>query len=67
MMRTIVPMVCERLRLRFPGRPERPVQRATVLVPNRSGLAIASHHHRPSADHSGKTQDAVRDQPAYAA
>jgi cytochrome P450 family 135 len=30
-----------RFRLRFIGRPERPVLRATVLVPNRSGLAVA--------------------------
>jgi cytochrome P450 len=43
-IRTIVPLVLERVRLRFPARPERPVQRATVLVPNRSGLAIASRN-----------------------
>jgi cytochrome P450 len=38
---TVVPLVRERLQLEFPGRPERQVQRATVLVPNRGGLCTA--------------------------
>jgi cytochrome P450 len=37
----IVPTVLKMVDLEFPGRHERPVQRATVLVPNRSGLALA--------------------------
>ncbi len=35
----VVPAVLDRVELRFPRRHERPVQRATVLPPNRSGLA----------------------------
>jgi cytochrome P450 len=44
-IQAVVPLVLERLRLRFPRRPEHPVQRATVLVPNRSGLAVGSAPH----------------------
>ena len=40
-LRTIVPRVARQLQLSFPFAPERQVQRATVLVPHRSGLAIA--------------------------
>jgi cytochrome P450 len=36
----VVPMVLDKRHLRFPSRRERAVQRATVLVPNRSGLAL---------------------------
>jgi cytochrome P450 len=35
----VVPAVLDRVELRLPPRRERPVQRATVLPPNRSGLA----------------------------
>ena len=41
-LRRIVPVVLRRWRLRFLFPDERPVQRATVAVPHRSGLAIAS-------------------------
>lgn len=37
----VVPILRERIRLELPGRPERPVQRATVLAPHRSGLCVA--------------------------
>jgi cytochrome P450 len=36
----VAPMVLDKRHLRFPSRRERAVQRATVLVPNRSGLAL---------------------------
>src|SRR5436190_2504742 len=41
-MRAIVPLVMRERRIRFLGSPERPVQRATVMVPHRSGLAIST-------------------------
>jgi cytochrome P450 len=41
MLRTVVPVVMSRLELRPVGPPERLVQRATVLVPQRSELLVA--------------------------
>jgi len=42
-LRLVPEVVLRRLRLRFLGSFERPVQRATVAVPHRSGLAVARH------------------------